>query len=102
MGFLFLRLRKAPFEGAAIGIPPALPEDYYSYAHDLFSLVKTYSQNLYDPPQSVAMVGKLVDLRLHAWDDDFLASLIVKWAHRGFWWLKLAGGTAESLFISAR
>ena len=25
-----------------------------------------------------------------------------KTVHRGFWWLKLAGGTAESLFISAR
>ena len=29
-GFAFHRLRSAPFEGAAIGIPPALPEDCYS------------------------------------------------------------------------
>ena len=28
-GFAFYRLRSAPFEGAAIGIPPALPEDCY-------------------------------------------------------------------------
>jgi hypothetical protein len=28
-GFAFERLQKAPFEGGAIGIPPALPEDCY-------------------------------------------------------------------------
>ena len=29
-GFALHRLRSAPFEGAAIGIPPALPQDCYS------------------------------------------------------------------------